>query len=214
MKRNRFVNSCVSELEQDGRDHIAGYEYLHIMSLEEAVHSIIPIVPDVMKYVDTARRLCRQNTELTIDESAAIYLYTMQNPFHQKLNQTLRAQEPRELEPWFGYVKLFLNAVEKLPSCRTTIWRGISSIIDTYFAEDGVHTWFSVNSCTSKIGVAGMFEGEIGTLLCIETFHGKDITAYSAKPDEDEVLLLPGIRLQVKDKFSENGILIVHLQEW
>jgi hypothetical protein len=140
IQRDAFVNDLVSELEQEDRDRIVGYEDQPIMSLENAVKSIIPHVPDVLKYVKEAEGHPIESTELTADEGAAIYLYTMQNGFHKKLNRALRARESDALIPWLGYLKLFLNAVEKLPSCRTTIWRGIRTKFDAEFAEDSFHT--------------------------------------------------------------------------
>ena len=211
---NRSLNTSLSELEWQDRDRIMSYENLPLVSLEHAVESIIPFDSSVRDCVDRAKRLCRQNSELTIDESAAVYLYTMSSTLHKKLNEALRVRTPDALAPWLAYLKLFLNAVEKLPSCTATLWRGINSVRDSHFAEDSVQTWFSVTSCTYKIGVAGVFAGSSGTLLCMEIFHGKDITSYSSKPDEDEILLLPGIRMQEKGKYFENGVLIVHLQEW
>ena len=215
IESNRFVNICVSELEQEDRDRVVGYQDLPVTSLEEVVESITEFVPCLRDYVDTAKQFCRHNTELTPNESAAVYLYTMISPFYKKLNEVLRAQNPYAIKPWLAYLQLFFTAVEKIHSCSATVWRGVHGIIDSGFNEGEVHTWFSVNSCTRNVDVAGMFGAEIGTLFCIETIHAKDITMYSANQCEEEVLLLPGIRLRVKGKRSDlNGVPILHLQEW
>ena len=215
MKRNRFVNSCVSELEQEDRDRILSYRDVPLKSLEDAVRSIIRFVPHVMDYAGTAKRLCRQDTELTIDESAAVYLYTMANTFYERLNAALRAQNPDALKPWFPYLKLFLTAVEKLPSRPATVWRGVAGVIGSGFDEKDEHTWFSPSSCTSKVDVAGMFAGIIGTLFCIKAIYAKDIAKYSANHSEEEYLLMPGTHLRVNGRrVDPNGVSIVDLDEW
>jgi hypothetical protein len=212
--RNRFGNSVISELHQANRNTISGYQDLPLMSLEEAVQSIVPFVPHVMSYADTAKKFCRQNTTLSINESAAIYLYTMPIPFYKNLNKTFRAENPHALKPWFAFLKLFITALRKLPSHPTTVWRGVGGNIGADFAENDVHTWWSVNSCSSYVNVAGMFAGETGTLFCINVIHGKDITAYSANQSEEEIILMPGTRLCVKGMRPEpNGLSIVHLEE-
>ena len=68
---------------------------------------------------------------LTIDESAAIRLYTIewQKPhrsLYSMLNETLKTADRKALQPYFKYFKLFLTALVKLPSVPPqTIWRGV-----------------------------------------------------------------------------------------
>jgi len=214
-RRNRFWNSVVSELQEANRSPISGYQDLPLMSLEEAVRSIIQFVPEVMNYADTAKERCRQNSPLTINESAAIYLYTMPKPFYETLNKTLRAENPNALKPWFAFLKLFITALGKLPSCPATVWRGVWGNFGSDFVEDKVHTWWSVNSCTPCVDAAAFFACDTGTLFCIHTIHGKDIAAYSANHGEEEIVLMPGTCLRVKSTRSDpNGLSIVYLQEW
>ena len=212
---NRFV-SDIADLQKVNSSPISGYQYLPLMSLEEAVKPIVPFLPYVMSYADQAKEYCRQNTELTINESAAIYLYTMTKySFYDTLNKTLRVENLDALKPWFAFLKLFLIAVGKLPSCTRTVWRGVYGINSSDFVENDVHTWWGVNSCSSKHSVADMFACKKGTLFCIETVYGKNITKYSANQNEKEILLMPGTCLRVKSSKSESdGLSIVHLQEW
>jgi hypothetical protein len=213
--RNRFGNSVISEFHQTNHNPISGYQDLPLMSLEEAVQSIVPFVPHVMNYADTAKKFCRQNTTLSRNESAAIYLYTMPKPFYENLNKTFRAENPHALKPWFAFLKLLITALSKLPSRPTTVWRGVGGNIGSVFAENDVHTWRSINSCSSYVNVAGMFAGGTGILFCINAIHGKDITAYSVNQSEEEIILMPGTRLRVKSTQSEpNRLSIVHLEEW
>jgi hypothetical protein len=40
--------------------------------------------------------------------------------------------------------------------------------------------------------------GESGTLFTIKTIDGKDVSQFSAVPDEEEVILMPGTCVRVK----------------
>ncbi len=210
------MNNDISELQQANRTPISGYKDVPFMSLEKAVESIVPFVPHVKNYADKAKYHCKQKPPLTKDESAAIYLYTMDTRFYPTLNETLRAENPQALEPWFAFLKLFITAIEKLPSVAATVWRGVAdNIRGSDFDENDVHTWWSINSCSLKVDVARDFQGPRGTLLCIKTINGKNITEYSALQHDDEVVLMPGTDLRVKSRSLEpSGRSIVHLEEW
>lgn len=43
--------------------------------------------------------------------------------FYRKLSEALRAENPSAVCPWFTYLKLFVVAVNKLPSCSTKVER-------------------------------------------------------------------------------------------
>ena len=185
------------------------------MSLEEAVKTIANSQPTVTHDTKKAKEHCRKNTILTLDESAAVYLYTMNRPFYLALNQALRDENPQALEPWSAYLKLLITALRKLPSCSTTMWRGVAGDIGSEFSQNTIHTWGSITSCSSQINVAACFAGQKGILFCINAIHGKDITKYSEFQGESEITLMPGTRLQVQStSFDLNGFYIVQLNEW
>ncbi|CAF4288718.1 unnamed protein product, partial [Adineta steineri] len=127
MRLNRFVDDNISELQAANRNPIHGYEELVLMPLEQAVEKIAPFIDNITKYVQDAKRNCNHNLNiLTWDESAAIYLYTMPSPFFSSLNKRLRAEDRHALKPWFAFLKLFLTALEKLPSTKVSVWRAVS----------------------------------------------------------------------------------------
>ena len=128
-RRIRFVNDSIDDFLQVNSNLISNYQHLPIVSLEQSVKRIVPFVPDVNNLVNRAIELCRKDPQLTINESAAIYLYTMGASFYKTLNSVLRAQNPQALEPWFMFLKLFISALEKLPSLPITVWRGITDNI-------------------------------------------------------------------------------------
>ena len=114
------------------------------------------------------------------------------------------------------FLKLFISALEKLPSLPITVWRGITDNFRGFdFVKDQMYTWSSINSCSSDVKVAGFYVGPGGTLFCIHALNGKDITKFSANQDENEVILMPGTCLRVKSvSLDINGLYVVHLDEW
>ncbi|CAF0783626.1 unnamed protein product [Adineta steineri] len=98
-RSGRFVDNYTSKRQQYNWNPISGYKDRDVKSLEEAVESIVPFVDKVMQYAEEAKQKCRKNTKLTINESAAIYLYTMNTPFYETLNEALRGENPPALVP-------------------------------------------------------------------------------------------------------------------
>jgi hypothetical protein len=215
-RSNRYVNENVSELQEANRSPIYGYKNQIIMTLEEAVETIIPFVNDIVKHVNDAKQKCnRDSSLLTWDESAAIYLYTMSSSFFSCLNNTLRAENRYALKPWFAFLKLFMSALDKLPSSAGTVWRAVSGDADTFSVQDEVKVWWSVNSSSTALNVVQCYLGERGTLFAIEATRGKKISEYSAFPEEQEVIIMPGTCLRVESEPFNfiDLLLIVHLKE-
>jgi hypothetical protein len=200
MAKNRYVTDTLSEFEEANHNPIFGYEDSSLLKLEEAAEKIIPSVSHLMDYVATAKKKCNRHSDLlTWDESAAVYLYSMPTSFQLRLNETLRAKNRHALKPWFGFLKLFVTALEKLPSTNETVWRAVSEDVGSIFDDNDVHIWWSVNSCSMNLKSIQAYLGEKkGTLFAIHTIDAKDITAFSAVPDEQEVVLMPGTRLRAK----------------
>jgi hypothetical protein len=216
MANERFVNKNLSELQQANRSPIFGYEDSLLLTLEEAVEKIIPLIPRLMDYVATAKKKYNRHSPLlNRDESAAIYLYSMSTPFFSRLNETLRAENRHALKPWFAFLKLFITALEKLPSTRKTVWRGVSGDVSSIFADGDLHIWWSVNSCSMDLKVVELYLTETGTVFAIETVDAKDISAFSTFPEEQEIVLMPGTRLRAKCQSLnfESRFFLVHLEE-
>jgi len=216
LKCGRFINNVFSELDEANRSPIYGYQDLPLLPLEQATEKIIPLVPGLANYVAQAKQQCNQNsTILTWDESAAIYLYSMPIPFFSHLNKALRDENRHALKPWFAYLKLFMHALEKLPSVQTDVWRGVLGNTGSNLVKNDVRTWWSVNSCSTDLKVVELYLGEEGTLFAIKSLYGKDISLFSTFKAECEVVLMPGTRLYVKSdalNFKDH-LFIVHLEE-
>jgi len=99
-------------------------------------------------------------------------------------------------------MKLLLRALYKLPLIHAKVYRGVKlDLAETYNALAGKwFSWWSFSSTTLDLKVleTPLFLGKEGdrTLFCIEAL-GVDIAAFSAMPNESEVLMLPGMRLTV-----------------
>lgn len=215
-QRDRFVNNFLSELYEVNRSPIYGYQDLPILKLEQATEKIIPFVPGLADYVAQAKQRCNRDSPiLTWDESAAIYLYSMSTSFFSHLNKALRDENRHALKPWFAFLKLFMHALEKLPSLEIDVWRAVLGNIGSDLVKNDVRIWWSVNSCSIDLKVVELYLGEQGTLFAIKSRYGKDISSFSAFETEREIVLMPGTRLHVKSdalNFKDH-LFIVHLEE-
>jgi hypothetical protein len=199
---------------------IRGYEKEPLVTLEEAVQPLQSLLTNLNSMVWTAKRNSSKPSDgLTSDESAAIQLYTMQWDFpdpslHYLLNRTLRSERRESLRPWFRYMKLLLTALYKLPSTKSTVWRGIQGDVSGQYSEDQI--WWGLSSCTETIHVVQSFLGPSGkrTLFAIECIHGKSIRAHSFYTKENEILLMPGTYLRIVSKVNPTQELcIIHLRQ-
>ncbi len=155
---------------------------------------------------------------LSLDERAAIYLYTLEvNPGYRELNRKLR-NSLAAARADFNYTKLLQTALAKLPAFDGGIWRSINVDFEEIRASHGVGSrvaWLSFNSCTVDGDTAQQFLGHgTRTLFMVDKGHtGVDIRDYSSLP-ESEILLPAGIELEVKAVISPSADLaIVHLAQ-
>ena len=215
LSNNRFITDSLSKLETETYNPISGFETESLVSLEEAVQPIADLVPDVMKHVGKAKEKYINDSDLPINEAAAIYLYTMPKSLYGELNKALRNQNRSSLKPWFPYLKLLLTGLYKLPPCPAKVWRGVGSVVVESFKENNTHTWWTITSCSKDHDFAKGFTCEKGILFCIDSVYGKDITSYSALQNEQEIILMPGTKLRVKKvDHGADGISTVNLTEW
>lgn len=204
---------------------IRGFEKLPLMSLEDAVKSLTNIVLDVKDMVFTVKKRCLAVPQdgLTIDESAAIMLYTLEWSPHEKslyliLNRTLRDTNRKNLQPWFPYLKLFIWALSKLPSKKINAFRGVKEDLHEAYVADNTIVWWGFSSCTSRMDIlkSKEFIGHDGkrTIFQIECQSGKDIGNHSFHSDEKEILLIAACQFRVIGCSSlANDLYFVQLQE-
>ena len=205
---------------------ILGYEDEPLVSLEEAIQPLVPLVPEVERMAGTVKQHYFEGKDgLSDEESASILLYTLEwypssQSFYAILNNTLKSANRQLLRPWFRYLRLVLTALAKLPreGDRFNVYRGVKRDLAALYPTGATVTWWSMSSCTKTIDVLNQeqFLGRQGTrtLFTIECFSGKSIRHHSLIPEEEEVLLPPACQFRVTGSLNQgNGLHIVQLQE-
>ena len=224
-RENRLINDFVQEYQNEV-EAIIEYAQEPLLSLNDACQPLVGIIHDILVYAQMAldETPIEPSDGLTVDESAAIRLYTMEweetcQSLYSKLNRTLKIPNPEDLRPYNPYLKLFLTAVVKLP-CQIpqTVWRGVTKDLSNEFAPGTLVTWWGFSSCTISLTVLEnqLYLGTIGarTLFSIETINARSICNHSHFVTEDEVLLLPGTYMEVQSQFSPAPDLhVVHLKQ-
>jgi hypothetical protein len=216
-KTSRFADI---DFENKQLTPIYGYSSYPLVPLEQALQPIIPLINQLDRYIKVAKENCTYPPAhcLTYDESAALYLYTMEcgkDSFYRVLNRALRSEDRSSLKPWFPFLKLFDTTLAKLPNVKRVIWRGVRHDISKEFKDNQEVTWWSVSSCSSSVHVIKNYLDHNSTLLLIEAINGKDVSGFTNYPHEDEVILAPGTRLRVVGNASDHvGCLhVVHFKE-
>ncbi|CAF1326885.1 unnamed protein product [Adineta steineri] len=202
---------------------IAGYEQMPLVSLEKAIEPLVPVLPLIRTYAYVAKGRCENPADdLTQDESASIMLYTMEwkprtQCLYVALNAILRSKDRDQLTPWFLYLRLFLNALLRLPSISRTVFRGVKLNMSKEYATGKTIVWWGFSSCTVIIDVlqSEAFLGKTSerTLFTIECLRGKDIRKHSYFSSEDEILLVPATHFRVVGCLNQGSLNLVHLQE-
>ena len=224
-KANLPVKNMISNAGLD-LSPIVGYADEPLLPLFKACAPLTSIIPNLSFYVQMALHETPEQPpdELTIDESAAIRLYTIEwseprQSLYSMLNYTLKQDDRQLLRPYFKYLKLFLTALAKLPCVPSlTVWRGVTKDLSAEFLPGTKVTWWAFSSCTTELTVLenNMYLGDSGrrTLFSVEAINGRTIRAHSHFVTEDEILLLPGTHMIVQSQFSPGADLhIVHLKQ-
>ncbi|CAF3778628.1 unnamed protein product [Rotaria sp. Silwood1] len=198
---NRFgdIDSSFKRLQP-----IYGYRSEKLVPIEKALEPIEPQIDELPYYIKIAKRNCHYPSEheLTPDQAAAVYIYTMEwgdTTLYRVLNRALRSENRQEVKVWFPYLK------------------GVSLDIGKNFTKNQIVTWWSVNSCSSSVNVIKGFldNKKNSTLFMIEAVNGKKVSGYTEFETEDEVILRMGSKFRVKSDPLEqsNGSYLVHLIE-
>jgi hypothetical protein len=216
----------------DNLSQIDYYKQVKQLLLEETIihvqqHKAFKIDGDIQNKVSLAKEERSEVDDinnLTIDESAAIQLYTMESKSEEEslfyvVNSTLRLADRSQLKSVSPYLALLIGALEKLPPFNGLVYRGVSGNISSNFVKGKKLTWWGFSSCTQSLDVLSKeeFLGKTGqrTLFYIVCINGKSIQNYSYfSPDDQEVLLLPGTAFLITGKKRVNrDLTIVHLME-
>ena len=150
-KRNQRFSDITEEL-RGLLLPIKGYEIMPLVSLEESVMPLIPILPDIQTYVFMAKdnNSTPPVENLTLDESASICLYSIEWEPHDQclsrvLNQTLRSKDRQKLNSWCLYLKLIFTALARLPSiANEKIYRGIKLDLTKDYPQGKTFIWWDL----------------------------------------------------------------------
>ncbi|CAF1644155.1 unnamed protein product [Rotaria magnacalcarata] len=195
-----------------------------LVSLEQAVEPLVPILPDVLRHAYVAKQNCKKPADnLTQDESASIMIYTMEwDPpeecLYVTLNNTLRAKDrQKKLQPWYLYLRLFLNALFRLPLLSITAYRGVKLNLGHRYIEGETIVWWGFSSCTTSISVleSDLFLGKTGTrtMFTLHCKSARDISKHSWNSIEDEVLLMAATQFKVTGSLNQGNLHIIQLEE-
>ena len=203
---------------------ISGYAKMPLVSLEQAIEPLVSILPEVQSYAYVAKQRCKKPADnLTQDESASIMLYTMaweplEECLYIVLNQTLRsANRQQKLKPWYSYLRLFLNALLRLPPLNETIYRGVKLNMSDRYVRGETVVWWGFSSSTSHVEVlqSDLFLGKTGarTIFTIKCESARDIRKHSYFPEESEVLVLAATQFEVMSCLDQGDLRIIQLKE-
>jgi hypothetical protein len=195
-----------------------------LVSLEEATTKLMNIVPEIALMVLTVKLNCSNPDDgLTSDESASIMLYTMEwspkeNSFCYFIDKALRTNDKQQLQPWFLYLKLISHALSKLKSSHCTVYRGAMRDVSVHYPKGCIIVSPEFTTCAASVNTLEKEQnfGNTGTrtLFTIDCESSKDISKHSFRQTEDEILLMPGRRLQVVSCLNPgNELHVIQMKE-
>ncbi|CAF3503667.1 unnamed protein product [Rotaria socialis] len=196
--------------EEEKLTIMIGFMSQRLSSLESALDPILNDIPRLGNYMNVAKKNCvfPSKHHLTHDEAAAVFLYTMEwgkKSVYKMLNNALRTEDVKIIKPWWPYLKLFTNALLKLPVYNGNVWRGEGRTITNTFQEGQACVWWTMTSCSMTLDVMNDFIGDKGTLFLIDAKNARSIIGYSYHPQEEEVILLPGTTVHVLNNPFQDG---------
>ncbi|CAF1379547.1 unnamed protein product [Rotaria magnacalcarata] len=203
---------------------IEGYASKPLVSLEKAVKPLQSIVKRIQLNACMVTSLSENPKDgLTVDESASIVLYTFESvpaedSLYNILNKTLNSENRRELVPWLLYLRLLLTALDRLPSKRCTIFKGVDGDFTKDYPMGKKIIWWGFSSCTSSSdawqSAPDFNKAKIRTLFVINCHTGRNIKNHSHRNTADDILLLPAREFVVSMTFGVgNGLNQIHLEE-
>jgi len=201
---------------------VYGFRTEKLVSLEKALQPVESQIEELPYFIKLAKKHCNFPNKhgLSKDQSAAIYIYTMEwsgDTLYRVLNRALRLENRSALKIWFPYLKLFDTALDLLPTVKEVVWRGVPLDIGKNYTKNQIFTWWPVSSCSSSVDVIEEFLNDqtSSTLFLIEAINGKQVSGYTEFEKEDEIILKIGTEFRVKANplKRSDGSHTVHLVE-
>jgi hypothetical protein len=139
----------------------------------------------------------------------------METDLYLKLKNALRMDMIEKVKPWFLYLKLLYTALNKLPSTKADIWRGIKGNVKSQYTKNTHLIWHGVTSTSLDLEAVNRFLPDQAncTVFFIQCQYGKSVANHSAFPEEQEIILMPDTKLVVKGSLMKFPLNIVQLEE-
>ncbi|CAF1155484.1 unnamed protein product [Adineta ricciae] len=204
---------------------MTGYDEVAPSSLEEALEPFSNDNYRLQYYIKEAKKkcYCPVGSILTRDESAAIYLYTMQLGSHEldrQLQAAFDSQDRSVLRPWFKYLNLLRSACDKLPENDGNIWQVTlnNENIRKKLASNQLLPLYTVfgTGMLSRTDIDNYRQQHPDKPLfatVLEGVKGKKLGNYSAD-EHKSAMILPGSKMSSMDSFSNDGtgLIVMHLK--
>ena len=207
---------------------IRGYEEEPVVSLEEALKPFDGKIEYLAAQINQAKTTCHYPSEhgLTHDESAAIYLNSMQGDnksVYEHLEEAWEeARKPNDrshMVPWFRYLKLLRSALNKLPDVEGEVWQGTAndSDLEKKLRSDSLQFYTGAGFCsTSQDEVKDDLKGNSESRKILAGYKSadvKDVAKYT-EGNKKDFIQWPGMKLN-KSKIievDEDGTLTFHFK--
>jgi len=190
---------------------IVGIEETPLVSLLDALTPL-----KLAKAAENSVKLAGSMTRgaLSVDEAASVHMYTT-NFLYKMLNASLRSSDRKGVTAYFSYLRLLLNALQKLPVSTNMLYRGVALDLSKEYPKGAEVTWWAVSSCTPSFGVAKGFGGSKSTwtLFLIKPRTSVGIKHMSQYKNEEEFVLAPGTQFKVTEVVRKGSCVEVHMCE-
>lgn len=203
---------------------IDGYQDEPLGSLEDALRPFHNEINDLSSHIQDAKTRCRQPSEhnLTRDESAAIYIYTMKwqpQCVYDRLHEAWNSRDRSQLKPWFKYLRLFKNALDKLPRANQEIWQGtfLDENILKQLESDTLPLYTSLGSCVPSSDLIKNYlkKNSVNQIMLFgyEDIYARSIGDYSTNKSK-EYVVWPGTKVSVAHYNTDDatGSITLHMK--
>jgi len=132
---------------------ISGLELVPAVSLAEAIEiaqhgdaqlAEIDFYHNIRSALKFAKEYLRRNSSdlvLSLEQIAAIHMYTQNSPFYLYLNIRMRDEKRELLQPFLAFIKLLLSGLNLLPPVREMVYRAVKLDLHTSFPNGAEPTW-------------------------------------------------------------------------
>jgi len=181
--------------------------------LEKLADCCKPLKLEKAANASTAQAKSMSRKGLTVEEAGALHLYTT-NFLYKALNEALRDKDRKKATQYFLYLRLFLEGLQKLPTSKRQLYRGVALDLSSQYKQGSVVTWWAVSSCTPDRKVASSFSGSSkSTLFIIDSIRSVGIRDFSQYKSEEEYILAPGTEFEVVKVQKKGSSVEVHMKE-